>query len=431
MSNVVVPHQKAHGGSNKPTFVTIAVILYLISVPLIASLSVGADISQALGIFAASMFVIRVLLTGDRIRLPLELILFGIFIAYTFVGGFIAVNMSVFMSTQFTLIQLWVLSVVLFNVFTLKQSDHYVLLRAIQVSVVATAVVSAPGFLMQSGRMAGTLLNANSYGLAMLLGFAATLIFPVRGRLARVAQLIVIVFLSSQAMLSGSRKAMLGVLTFVGLYGLLTVARNSRRPGAVFALIFVFALASLGILRWAQSSPYWYRVETFVSFMGGEEVAEGSISVRAQMIASGLELWREHPIIGVGTNQFRYYAHIFGISETYSHSNPVELLANFGIIGALLYYSIYAAITWRIMSAWRGQRHVPEKRHQLATGACFFLVWALLELAWVSYYSKIHWIAFGLVLVITYNIDGPNVSVVDEEYLARNEALALSRGGRF
>src|SRR5690606_22989098 len=104
---------------------------------------------------------------------------------------------------------------------------------------------------------------------------------------------------------------------------------------------------AFAMINWIQSTPHWRRVENLALFLQGEDVSEGSLYARADFIQAGLELWREHPFFGLGSNQFRYYMPEFGLRETYSHSNPIEILANYGLIGFVLYYSIYARLSWR------------------------------------------------------------------------------------
>jgi O-antigen ligase len=61
---------------------------------------------------------------------------------------------------------------------------------------------------------------------------------------------------------------------------------------------------------------------------------EKSVELRLEMIRMGLEMWQESPIWGNGNEAFRVKSGL----NAYSHSNYVELLANYGVIGFVLFY---------------------------------------------------------------------------------------------
>lgn len=65
---------------------------------------------------------------------------------------------------------------------------------------------------------------------------------------------------------------------------------------------------------------------------------EGSNDQKMLMKAA-LRAWIENPIVGLGPGGFQTYNQELG--NLYSHSNYTELLANFGIIGFIIYYSVY------------------------------------------------------------------------------------------
>ena len=58
--------------------------------------------------------------------------------------------------------------------------------------------------------------------------------------------------------------------------------------------------------------------------------------------ALGIEGWRQNPIFGYGVEAFRADA---GIT---SHSTPIDLLYNSGVIGLALFYSMFLSLTWRL-----------------------------------------------------------------------------------
>lgn len=391
----------ARGSSIISNIMLMSLAVYLISVPLFSELPVGASVSRGLGVVAAAVFVFCTLLRGGTVRVPTELVLLGLFIIYTFAGAFVAVDMAAFLSRQFTLIQLWFLLVMMYNVFCIDRASVTRLLRILLASILAAGLIGLLHWEPSSGRLGGTLVNPNAFGTTMLLGLALTLLYPgQRGFIHRVPAGIIVIGLALAVLLSGSRKAILGAIGLLVVYGVLLAFRSVKRPVRFFGLIAILVIGAVVGFEWLQETPYWTRVENFFRFLQGQTVEEGSLYERADLIAAGIHLWKEHPLIGVGTDQFRFYAGGLGLRETYSHSNPVEILANFGLIGLFLYYSPYIALSWRLLSAMFSFWPFRQARYWFLFLAAFWTIWVGSELAWVSYYSKVHWIAFGTVLVL-------------------------------
>jgi hypothetical protein len=57
----------------------------------------------------------------------------------------------------------------------------------------------------------------------------------------------------------------------------------------------------------------------------------------------GIEGWELNPVFGYGTEAFRS---AYGIT---SHSTPIDILYNFGLIGLVLFYSVFVSLIWRLM----------------------------------------------------------------------------------
>ena len=58
----------------------------------------------------------------------------------------------------------------------------------------------------------------------------------------------------------------------------------------------------------------------------------------------GLEVIRMNPFIGVGLDNFRYHTS----TQMHSHSDYIEVAATTGIIGAIIYFSIYIVLWQRL-----------------------------------------------------------------------------------
>ena len=68
-------------------------------------------------------------------------------------------------------------------------------------------------------------------------------------------------------------------------------------------------------------------------------------TARSQMYVRGVDLFWENPLAGVGLGNFQV---VSGLGA-YSHSDYIEVASNTGIIGFILYFSIYGMILWRLL----------------------------------------------------------------------------------
>lgn len=155
---------------------------------------------------------------------------------------------------------------------------------------------------------------------------------------------------------------------------LLIVASSSRKAMlfAICAMVFFFAfekmqksfLKGLGIIA-AILGGLWLllqlpafeqvlnRLEIFfeTALQGSTTVDQGTED-RLRLMEVGMSLFRENPLFGKGTRAFghiaiRYFTtHIYG-SEISAHNTYVDILANFGIIGATLYYFPIVKNAWK------------------------------------------------------------------------------------
>lgn len=65
------------------------------------------------------------------------------------------------------------------------------------------------------------------------------------------------------------------------------------------------------------------------------------VSDQSNLMLRGIKMFFERPLLGWGVGGFQQYSLINHGAYVYAHSNYVELLADFGIVGLLIYYSQY------------------------------------------------------------------------------------------
>jgi hypothetical protein len=81
----------------------------------------------------------------------------------------------------------------------------------------------------------------------------------------------------------------------------------------------------------------------------------------------GIAGWLSNPVFGYGVEAFR------SDYGTTSHVTPVDLLYNYGMIGLVLFYSIFASLIWRLLQV--AGRHQSSQRSLILGGVvCYVFV---------------------------------------------------------
>lgn len=149
-----------------------------------------------------------------------------------------------------------------------------------------------------------------------------------------------------------SIKTNLGVLLGAGVAGLVYFSYSLRAVLRNFGLIAVTVGAMAYLIGTNASIMDRVHTGTDRVSMGAnvlvkreDATGEGGLSMRQNWKDLGIKGWLANPVLGNGVESFRGD---FGVT---SHSTPVDLLYNTGLIGCVLFYSVFASIALRLLRA--------------------------------------------------------------------------------
>jgi hypothetical protein len=193
-----------------------------------------------------------------------------------------------------------------------------------------------------------------------LFGLFITLVYGwyTRSRLLPVlVSLVIMVHIAATT----SIKTNLGIALGAGAASLMYVGTFFRVVRANIILLVIFAGATVytvssnaALLEQVQFGLD--RVSSGIEILRRRDDLEGHTSFgdRADWQARGIKGWLRSPMFGNGVEAFRMD---YGIT---SHSTPIDLLYNFGVVGFALFYAIFASIVLRLMTLRRnGQGSLP------------------------------------------------------------------------
>lgn len=231
----------------------------------------------------------------------------------------------------------------------------------------------------------GTWLNIWRNAAGYYFGFAAIMIVYIFFNKKREKQLMIKALLLMVAAIgTGSRKIFLLAAVAVLVYVVLQPGFQ-KRIKYVFCAAILAALTLVVLFKIPAIRDMY--AERLILLLQGVDSSDSSTVVRTMLRGQAFELFLNNPIIGNGLEGFRIwmgeqtsFLNRWAMSATYSHCNYTELLANFGIVGFLLYYFL------SFRQVLKGMKYRSNPLIQL--GIIIIVDCIVLDIGTVSYYYK-------------------------------------------
>ena len=332
----------------------------------------GYNQLRAVGIMMFVAFVLaNVARPGAAFRrlfpIPPELKCYTLWVVWALVTGpLVVVNQAKFLAASRVLVQVFVLVWGAYAVLRQLRSVDVVLVGMIagvvaQIGLVAAGVGSiVPTSIMDSAeRIAGSTHNPNALAFLMILSVVAMLFFWKSSAglsLTRRVLLSVICLIAGSVVLaSGSRKSTIALAVILYLW--LVFARGSSRGmKRALATIVVGAIVLSAVVGYGpkliEGTEVGRRFADFSEQGGGDVIVAAQRNIRFAMYVDGWRMFTEHPVFGVGLNNFGAYFY----TGQYSHSNIMEPLATTGVVGFILYQAFFVLVmvrAWRLLQVVR------------------------------------------------------------------------------
>jgi len=346
-------------------------------------------LTRAIGLFAVGFWVFSVLTTG-RLRKPHAFHLaVWVFVIWNIVSFFWTFGLDETMQRIVTYAQLFGMTWLLWDLYTTPATlraglQAYILGAFVSIgSTLFNYLTGQEAYAYSGGRYTGSNLNAVDLALILALGI------PVAWHLAAPAddgtksyglRLINYAYIPGALfaiMLTASRMALLAIIpAFLFILGTVARLKLSSR-----VLIFGALTGALFALQ-----PYIPQSSITRLSSTGISITLGDIGGRADIWRTGIAVFSEHPLWGVGSGAFRTVVQFNSVA----HNTYLSVLAELGIAGFALFLIILAIAVYHA---------IRQARWDSGFWLTVLMVWAVGVFALTWEQRKPTWLFLTLVVV--------------------------------
>ena len=328
--------------------ISVVVFAFIVAASSVAAMPYWNWLVRALGVMLGITFLVRSL--SSTVRISKELLLYVAWMTWATFGLIKAVSPPLFWEQYGTVAQIAVMIFIISGYVSSRKTLSVVLISLL----VGGSIVGGYSVLTgeyaradDSSRVAGIARNSNSFGFVMLaitIVLAYLWMLPSRRKGIKYPLLVLGFGMAAVAIiLSASRTALLGLMLFY-LSWMWFCYRVTifRKPKVLIGVLVLMGVGAFLFYTVFSGSVAADRLDSAAAILSDEASNEGSLYARMYFFRLGLELLLTNPVLGVGLNNFIFHS----ATVQMSHSEYIEVFTSTGLLGGLLYFSLFVVL-WR------------------------------------------------------------------------------------
>ncbi|HIP45128.1 MAG TPA: hypothetical protein EYG93_07350 [Sulfurospirillum arcachonense] len=213
-------------------------------------------------------------------------------------------------------------------------------------ALLAVGVISVDSPIYWARRFIGTTMISNTIGAMALFSLFGSIFILQNAKNYLWIFIHVVNILAAYyiIILTASRSSLVisSLVVFIFMVQLL-LNKTTRVYLLLFAgLIFLLILSLVDLsLLYTKVSYAFYRLSGIFGTLDGQS-ADSSTTERFLFLKITVAVFLDNPLFGTGVNTTRVFLNGF-----YAHNNYIEILATTGLLGWLIYYSIFIHLIWK------------------------------------------------------------------------------------
>jgi O-antigen ligase len=368
---------------------------FIIAAVTVAALEDWNYVVKGLGVLLALVYIVFAL--RDKTWPSQEVAFFSAWLTWCLTGAFVSVAGILFQVGWTTTFQILVLLAIISGLTSTKRAlsiNLFCFLLAAAIVAGFSLVTGEYSRTPQSGvveRVAGLAVNPNQFGWIMILATVVMAYFWMTpSRFSRLKHVVLFCGFSAAAVatvFSGSRKAILGLGVFFFFWLWFCYRKQVFRRPVMMVSVVAFGVIGVALLALIRELPVATRFQE--SWEGLTSGTEGGGMNRLTLIHMAWQAFVANPIFGLGLNNFVVYSR-----GAAAHAEYGEILADTGMLGFILYFSIYVAMWIR---AGKIRRYCPDPFAVNVAGLIRTFLVVSMVLAWgrFNFTDKPFWILMG------------------------------------
>lgn len=416
-----------------PSISELILLLYISSVILLSMVPIGNIVSKIIGLTLLYFFFISVLKSNKKIHISREVYFIFGWLLICLISGFVAPDIKLVYGKIFTVLQLLTFFIVGYSIIFQGNirinSIFYVFIISVVIAFLYGLITQENAALVVTrNRIVGTAGDPNQIAVfgAFSIIFAGYLLITEKKLLIKLFIITLITILIIGIVKTQSRQGILiiivSTITFLIVSNIYQFKKSNKKSRIIFRIVIVFFISLIVIsiiLYYFRQSEYYYRIQALVSFVkislgtssdNITKMIDYSAYERKKLILFGIKMWLDHPLIGIGLDNFRVVIKEYWpiSNRLYSHNNYIELLSTIGTVGTVLYYGIYLSIIKKLNNVLRKFGHDNKNIKLIHMFITVMLSLMVLDLVTVTYYTKFTWILFMVILGYTDRLSNLN-----------------------
>lgn len=332
-----------------------------------------------------------------KVKITKYTIWYTIFVAFCGFSYFWAMSHEFFKQSFFTIGALLIFNIALCNYVDSKEKLNKVIKYFVFANIF-TAIKILLLYNIYSGIAAERITEITGIyfnTIAQVMAFSSILTVYIFKICRKKIYLVFLLVQFCAILLTESRKGFL--IPIAGIMLMLFLEKKTIKTFITYIIVGIIAI--VGIFVFLRTNDAFYQeMQDLYNSMVEKDTQDYSINLREFFIDTGMQIFEDNPILGIGLNNFAYYVKNYTeyTEARYSHNNYIEMLSCLGIVGLILYYWLYIYILVKLF------KKVMKNRSNLEVILGFTLVFVLMIFEWgiVSYSGCM----YNIIIFIAYYI---------------------------